>query len=240
MTRPKFLLLQVRNHDDPVRVHEVQCFARGFDCAAEDISCHDLLAGSPDVSSLSRFDVVLVGGSGDYTVVDGGEWFVEAIGLFNRIVEIGKPMFASCWGFQALAVALGGAVETDLELAEIGTLDFQLTAAGREDPLFSPLGPCFKAQTAHQDIVTQLPDNVELLCSSKTVIHQAFRVRGKPIYATQFHPELTVNDLIHRLNVYPEYVQAIAGMGIEEFATTCESTPETVWLLQRFKRTLAV
>ena len=68
-----------------------------------------------------------------------------------------KPAFASCWGFQALARALGGEVVTDLVRAEVGTFEIQLTAAGRSDPLFGPLGERFLAQLGHQDVVTRLP-----------------------------------------------------------------------------------
>ncbi|MFB3131914.1 MAG: type 1 glutamine amidotransferase, partial [Rhodothermales bacterium] len=73
-----------------------------------------------------------------------------------------------------------------------------------------------------------------LLASTDRVENQAFRFAGKPIYCTQFHPELTVKSMTERLQAYPEYVAKIAGMPLEAFLQTLAETPATNALLRRF------
>ena len=217
-----------------MRQHEVTCFADKLGCSEENILVHDLISGSPEKGMLEKADAVLVGGSGDYSVAAGGDWLPRAMDYFCELYESGKPTFASCWGFQAFAKALGGEVVTDLNRAELGTHLFELTTAGKADPVFGPLGSPFKAQAGHQDIVDRLPDTAVRLCSSPLVENEAFKFTGKPIYGTQFHPELERNDLLLRLDAYPEYVEKITGLTKEEFFETCSEARGSNILLRRF------
>jgi len=230
----KFLLLQVRNEDDPMRRQEVECFARALACDPAQIDVFDLLTGVPSVKRLSHYDVVLLGGSGDYSVAEGGPWLPAALETMVELYEIGKPTFASCWGFQAMARALGGEVVTDTSRAELGAVEVRLTAAGRRDPLFAPLGPAFLAPMGHQDCVVSLPPQAELLASSSKVANQAFKISGKPIYGTQFHPELDRDALLQRLDAYPQYVERIFGKSLEMFAAGLKPTPACDQLLSRY------
>jgi GMP synthase (glutamine-hydrolysing) len=235
-SRLRFLLLQVRNADDPVRMQEVDCFARALGCERDQIRVFDLLAGAPTVTQLDAVDTVLLGGSGDYSVAQGGPWLAAALEAMRTLYDLGKPTFASCWGFQAMARALGGEVVTDLNRAELGSITVQLTPAGKRDPVFGHLSPTFLALMGHQDIVDRLPAGATLLASSQRVENQAFRFDGKPIYCTQFHPELNRSTFLERLWNYPWYVERIVGVGIDDFVATCRETPETSGLLLRFVR----
>ena len=231
---PRLLLLQVRDLADPMRRQEVVCFAEAAGCDPDCMQTLDLLSDGLTVEVLRQFDVILVGGSGDYSVVDGGPWLSRALDAMCLLHEQGKPTFASCWGFQALALALGGAVVTDLSRAEVGTYPLQLTSDGRSDPVFSPFSKELRVQLGHQDIVDRLPLGATLLASSRGVINQAFRIEGKPIYATQFHPELTKSHFLQRVKNYPEYIQSVAGVTFPEFADLVEETPDARSLLARF------
>ena len=230
----RLLLLQVRDAQDPMRIQEVECFADALDCGMDCVRTVDLLSSGLSLQSLRLVDVVLVGGSGDYSVVDGGLWLPRALDAMRLLHAHGKPTFASCWGFQALAQALGGEVVTDISRAELGTHRLHLTIAGGVDPVFGPAGDTFLAQFGHQDIVDRLPHDATLLASTGGVVNEAFRFENKPIYATQFHPELTRSRLLQRIENYPEYVHAIAGVTFEEFAATVRETPAAVNLLARF------
>ncbi|MFG0261332.1 MAG: type 1 glutamine amidotransferase, partial [Novipirellula sp. JB048] len=106
----RFLLLQVRDADDPMCAQEVDCFARALGCDAQRIRVFDLLSGVPTVEQLDQVDVVLLGGSGAYSVARGGDWILPALEAMRELFELGKPTFASCWGHQAMAQALGGEV----------------------------------------------------------------------------------------------------------------------------------
>jgi GMP synthase (glutamine-hydrolysing) len=234
LDRLRYLLLQVRNADDPMRQQEVACFARAFHCPIERIQVQDLLSGVPTRRQLDAVDVVLLGGSGDYSVAEGGAWFEVAMDSMRELYEFSKPTFASCWGFQAMARAMGGVVVTDMSRAEIGTLSVRLTEAGRRDEVFTTLGDMFLAQMGHQDIVDQLPHDAIRLASTDLVENQAFCFADKPIYCTQFHPELDRRALLERVRAYPQYIERIAGISLDEFIARASDTPKSEGLLRRF------
>jgi GMP synthase (glutamine-hydrolysing) len=229
----QFLLLQVRNYDDPMREQEVDCFARALQCERRQIHVLSILRGVPTRAQLDEVDMVLLGGSGDYSVAKGGSWLPAALETMRELHDWSKPTFASCWGFQAMARALGGEVVTDLGRAELETASVYLTEAGQGDPVFGEMPQPFAALIGHQDIVDRLPAEAELLASTRRVTNQAFRIPGKPMYCTQFHPELTRETFLQRVRAYPEYVEKIAGLSYDEFAKGCRDAPEAGTLLRR-------
>lgn len=235
LDRLRFLLLQVRNPDDPMRAHEVECFARELGCEPHRICVFDLITGAPSPGDLARTDVVLLGGSGDYSAVGEADWLQRALDAMRRLHEVKKPTFASCWGFQAMARALGGQVIHDASNVELGSLELTLTPAGRADPVFGPLGETFVAQVGHEDHVVELPKTATLLATSERALH-AYRLEDAPIYCTQFHPELSVEDLEIRLRAYPRYVQLVTGLTIEEFTRDLVADPRVEEILGRFVR----
>ena len=230
----RFLLLQVRNAGDPMAEHEVSCFARALGCSEAQIGVFDLLSGRPEPGELEAVDVVLLGGSGDYSVAKGGPWLEPALDAMRDLYRMRKPTFASCWGFQAMARALGGVVVNDLTRAEVGTYELSLTPAGLSDPVFGALGPTFHAQNGHMDVVDRLPEDAVLLASSDRTRNHAYRFKGRPIYCTQFHPELDLQTLLDRLRAYPDYLRNITGLDYETFVKSCREAPATRKLLPRF------
>lgn len=234
-----------------MRAQEVRCFARMLECDLSDIDVFDLLATALPAEKLQSADMVLLGGSGHYSAADDpGEpgrpsstelaevrprrWLDRALDALREIHRIAKPTFASCWGFQAMSRALGGRCVNDLASAEVGTIELTLTEAGRADPLFGELPPVFAAQAGHEDRVVELPPDAVLLASSPRVAEQAFRFVGRPIYCTQFHPELDRAAMLERLVAYPEYVARIARVPYDHFVQNLRETPEANALLRRF------
>lgn len=234
LTKLQYLLLQIRNGDDPMREHEVACFSRALHCDAQQVAVFDLLGGAPTQAELDRVDMLLLGGSGHYSAAGEGPWLEQALDALRTLHEQRKPTFASCWGFQAMARALGGRVINDLPNAEVGTVELVRTDAGRGDPVFGALSDPFHGQAGHEDHVVELPPDAVRLASSALVANQAYTFPDRPIYCTQFHPELRRDDLLRRVRAYPEYVERIAGVPYEVFAANCRETPETEALLLRF------
>lgn len=229
-----YTLLQVRNADDPMRQNEVDAFARVLQTPRQKIRVFDLLAPTPIEAIFDVTDVFLLGGSGHYSVAGSGAWLDRALQTLRAVYDSGRPTFASCWGFQAMARAMGGAVVNDLPRAEVGTHKLFLTEAGRNDPVFRVLGDSFSAQMGHEDRVVRLPPGATLLASSELVENQAYRFDERPIYCTQFHSELNCSDLLARVEAYPHYVERIAGVPHDEFCRSICETPETEKLLRRF------
>ena len=229
----RFLLLQVRNPKDPMLQHEVQCFARTLPAPIDQIGVFDLLSGALDPATLAAADMILLGGSGDYSAAGEGAWLERALDSLRAVHASGKPTFASCWGFQGMARAMGGRVENVPEISEIGTYSLFLTYEGLRDPIFGPLGQEFRAQMGHEDHVVELPPRTTLLASSKRVPYQAYRFDDAPIYCTQFHPELRAKDLALRLSRYTRYEAYLDGT-LPEFHDSISDTPETERIIARF------
>ncbi len=232
----KMLLLQARNDDDPMRGQEHECFAQRSGLELEQVVCHDLLAGAPSKSEFKKYDVISVGGSGDYYVSKGNlphfEGFMDCL---REIVVEGQPTFSSCYGFQAMARALGGEVIFDPENTEVGTYELELTAAGKEDPLFGNLPQKFMAQLGHKDRVVTLPDGFEHLAQSPLCPLQAFKVKDKPIWAAQFHPELDHLTNKHRFTYYIDgYINSMPGATKENVLSRFVPSPESSDLLKSF------
>ena len=189
----KILLLQARNPDDPVRHEERQSFAAKTGLPLDQIVPHDLLTGPPTLDKVKKFDALMVGGSGDYYVSKRSlPEFDAQLELLATVAETGFPMFASCFGFQILVQALGGVIVHDPVNVEVGTYDLRLTSEGLQDPLLRCLPSVFPAQLGRKDRADSLPDGVLHLASSQRSPYQAFRIPDRPVWATQFHPELDV------------------------------------------------
>ena len=228
-----FLLLQIREPDDPMRQHEIQAFSSALPCAPHRITTADLLTEIPNEKLLDRTDVVLIGGSGDYSVTREAAWLDRTYELIRDLRRRCFPTFGSCWGFQAIAKAFDGCVVHDLDRAELGTPEVVLTAAGRADPIFGPLGERFMVPVGHEDSVVQLPECCSLLGQSCLAYH-VLCVNDAPMYATQFHPELTRDGLLERVRRYPKYVEKILGISFDEFCDRCQETPKMCEILPRF------
>jgi GMP synthase (glutamine-hydrolysing) len=234
MDKKRFLLLQARDSADPMRKQEVACFARALQCSPSRIRVADLLSGWPSAREFELADVIFLGGSGDYSAAGDGEWLQSILVGLRQLCDSDKAVFASCWGFQAIARACGGRCIHDPEHSELGTVELQLTEAGTQDPLFGRLPPTFGGQAGHQDHVIELPPHAVLLASTKKVRNQAFRLGNKRIYCTQFHPELDRTGLLQRIRAYPQYVEIHAHMNVDQFEATCHETPESNSLLRQF------
>ena len=80
-------------------------------------------------------------------------------------------------------------------------------------------------------------DSIILAYSEKIKI-EAFCFKEKPIYCTQFHPELRLEDLKNRMQTYPHYINKILGISMEEFIEKrCFEAKESENLLNQFIKT---
>ena len=235
--RPRILLLQARRDADPMRGQELHCFIRRTGLPPENVRAHDLCDGTPGLDEVLRHDALMIGGSGDYNVTErnlpGHERFLE---LMREVTERGHPTFASCFGYQAIVQALGGEVVRDSANTEIGTLTLTLTDEGRADPLFCTLPATFTGQFGHKERASTIPAGLPNLASTDRVAYQALRVPGKPVWGTQFHPEL---DRASNLERFETYAENYAPEMLEQKAKILRlfrESPESSALLARFLR----
>lgn len=233
---PRILLLQARNEDDGAREDERRSFAEKADLPVDQFVIHDLLTGPPSLDKVLNYDALMVGGSGDYYVSKQNlPQFPALMEFFNDVVAAGHPVFASCFGFHLLTKALGGEVIYDLDHIEVGTFELKLTECGTEDELFCCLPRQFQAQLGHKDRADRLPKQCVHLASSERAPYQAFRVRGRPIWATQFHPELDFEENRTRFRQYVAgYATFMSEAEREQALSQFIDSPETEGLIRRF------
>jgi len=218
-----------------VRGEEIQCFADRLGVPSDHIRALDILR-DPLSEVFHGTDCLLVGGSGDYSVLDPLPQIDAFVGVLIDAVEREVPTFASCFGFQALARGLGGIIVRDKANAEVGSYDLETLPLAATDPLFSAMPRHFVAQLGHTDRAETLPGSLLPLARSERVAFQAFRVAEAPVYGTQFHPEMTWLDNRRRLERYmSKYGTALFGE--EEARRKLDSHrpgPEANALLPRF------
>jgi len=239
---PTLLLLQARVADDPILEHELDCFERRTGWPPAAIRAVNMATEPVGPELLDEVDVVTVGGAGDFSLVeDDADWFEDLFETMRSVVDRAVPMFASCFGFQALIGAFGGRLVRAPDRSEVGTFEMRLTPEGRRDPVFGRLPDTFDAQLGHKDSAVGVPDRFVRLAFSERCPVQAVRVPEAPIYATQFHPELTARDNIERYARYIELYKKLDESeedAMERAEAVHRKSPEAARLLGWFLESL--
>jgi GMP synthase (glutamine-hydrolysing) len=124
----------------------------------------------------------------------------EMRGLLDEVLVRDFPLLGACYGIGVIGTHRGGTVDRTYS-EPIGRVPVTLTPEGRADPLLADLPDSFEAFVGHKEAVRDLPRDAVHLASSPACPVQAFRL-GQNVYATQFHPELDIDGLCTRIDVY--------------------------------------
>jgi GMP synthase (glutamine-hydrolysing) len=220
----KALLIQIRE-DERVKKEELESFAKYAQLNIDQFSSHNVFEIPIfDKCLLDGIDLLFIGGASEASVSDPVTYpFVESIKrLMLDSIDLEIPTFASCFGFQAAVLAFGGEIIKDTVNFEMGTYPITITDLAKTDPVYKNTPNGFYAVSVHQEKATQLPKNCELLAFTDDCCH-SFKVRNKPFWAFQFHPELDKDCLKERLGIYKEKYTENA----EQFQTVIDSIQET-------------
>lgn len=205
------------------------------------IDALSVLRDSLDGRLLDDYDVIMIGGAGEYSAAGDYTWMPDILDLIRLCYDRGMPTFGSCWGHQLIARALGGRVMHDSDLAEMGCHHVTLTEAGRSDAIFGSFPGRFLVNMGHHDRVVELPPDAIELAVSDTQPYQAFRLAGKPMYGTQFHSELDARRERERLYRYREHYPEIASdASFQAVLDNLAETGEADHLLHDFLKTYVV
>ncbi|MGI5269032.1 glutamine-hydrolyzing GMP synthase [Nonomuraea sp. CA-218870] len=119
-------------------------------------------------------------------------------GLF----ETGVPTFGICYGFQAMAQALGG------EVARTGVAEYGGTALEvlDEGVIFAGLPAAQKVWMSHGDSVAAAPEGFLVTASTSETPVAAFEHPGRGLYGVQFHPEVLHSE--HGQQVLKHFLEA--------------------------------
>jgi GMP synthase (glutamine-hydrolysing) len=139
----------------------------------------------PDPDSADSW--IITGSRG--SVLDDDVRVDRLLEWIRGLVEEEIPLLGVCYGHQAVAAALGGRVERHPGGWEMGTVEVELTDAGRSDPLFAGFPARFQVQTTHEDQVVEAPPEAILLAWNDHSPIQALAI-GPACRTVQFHPEV--------------------------------------------------
>jgi GMP synthase (glutamine-hydrolysing) len=141
-------------------------------------------------------------------VLSGGPASVYADGaprLDPAIFALDVPVFGICYGFQAMAEALGGTV------ARTGTSEYgrtELKVIGGQ--LHSGLSDIQSVWMSHGDAVTAAPDGFDVVGTSSGAPVAAFENRRRRLAGVQYHPE--VMHTPHGQQVLSRFLHEFAGI----------------------------
>lgn len=230
----KILLIQIRQNSK-VKQEEIESFAKFGGIKPSQIEAFDVFTNEKiSKNLLNGFDGVFIGGASEASVLDKQEYpFVDnIIEAIHYCLDLNLPVFASCFGFQAAILALGGEIIRDENDFEMGTLPIALTNEAEKDEIFRSISNPFMAVSVHQEKAINLPINCIELAMTSSCKH-AFKVKDKPFWAFQFHPELDDITLKERLNIYKEkYTEDRAHF--EDIISQIKPTPESNALVNNF------
>ena len=141
-------------------------------------------------------------------VLSGGPASVYADGapqLDPALFDLDVPVFGICYGFQAMAQALGGTV------ARTGTSEYgrtELNAVGGQ--LHSDLPATQPVWMSHGDAVTSAPEGFKVVATSPGSPVAGFENRSRRLAGVQYHPEVLHSP--HGQQVLTRFLHEFAGI----------------------------
>lgn len=143
-------------------------------------------------------------------VLSGGPSSVYAEGAPSvdaALFDAGVPVFGICYGFQAMAQALGGAVQRT-GLSEFGGTPLEVTGTG--SVLFAELPQQQSVWMSHGDSVTAAPVGFEVTATTAGAPVAAMEAVDRRLAGVQFHPE--VMHSVHGQRVLEHFLHDLAGL----------------------------
>jgi len=143
-------------------------------------------------------------------ILSGGPSSVYAAGapsLDPALLEAGVPVFGMCYGFQAMAAALGG------EVAQTGLSEFgatEATIADTTSTLFDCQPAAQSVWMSHGDSVSVAPAGMRVTASTAGAPIAAFEDDERRLYGVQWHPEVLHSD--HGQQVLENFLHRGAGL----------------------------
>lgn len=157
-------------------------------------------------------------------ILSGGPSSVYADGapeVDPALFAAGVPVLGLCYGFQAMARALGGEVAPD------GTREYgrtELTLRDDAGALHAGLPARHPVWMSHGDSVVRAPDGFTVTAASERAAVAAFEDRGRRLAGVQYHPE--VGHSPHGQQVLRRFLHDVAG--VAHGWTTASIIDETV------------
>ncbi|MPZ28822.1 MAG: glutamine-hydrolyzing GMP synthase [Micromonosporaceae bacterium] len=143
-------------------------------------------------------------------ILSGGPASVYAPGapqVDPALFDTGVPTLGICYGFQAMAAALGGTVTPTGQREYGGT---RLTAYPDRGVLFAGLPAAQEVWMSHGDSVTAAPPGATVTASSERSPVAAFEDPARRLVGVQFHPEVAHTPYGQRM--LARFLHEVAGI----------------------------
>ena len=123
------------------------------------------------------------------------------------VFETGVPVFGICYGFQAMAAAMGG------EVAQTGLSEFggtALTVTDENSRLFGGLPAGLTVWMSHGDAVHRAPEGFTVTATTAGAPVAAFEDLTRRFAGVQFHPEVLHSE--HGQRILEHFLHDVAGI----------------------------
>ncbi len=154
----------------------------------------------PLADMLARGPKAIVLSGGPSSVYEPGAPQVSA-----EIFTTGVPVFGMCYGFQAMALALGGEVRRTGR-SEYGRTPVTVSAPGT---LLADVPVEHRVWMSHGDSVVAAPEGFDVLAATAATPVAAFEDLDRGLAGVQWHPEVLHTE--HGQQVFEHFLHDIAG-----------------------------
>ena len=165
------------------------------------------------------------------SVHDLDPWLPRLFALIREAHDAGVPLFGACFGHQAIALALGGAVEKNPGGWVLGVTETDVVAPA----------PWMQAGTilqhaAHVEQVTRPPEGAEVTMTNADCPNGGFTI-GTSVFTTQYHPEIS-RDFIVALIEYlvDEMPPEVILTARESLVEAADNGPFRRWIMTFFRQ----
>lgn len=240
----KVLVLQLRPEDAPanrefedvlefgkLNQEEVQRLRLSKQCLEKDSLGNEIYTwtytGLATNIDINKYSCVFIGG-GPQNISDKEEEKTEdqkklekdVFAIVDQALDLDFPVLASCLGVGLLTKAKNGKL-SDKYKEEVAVIDVHITDEGKKDPILKGVESPFRALVGHKESCEELGEDTLLLGKGDNCPNQLFKA-GKNFYASQFHPENDIRNIIIKVETYDGMGYFPPGEGqkiIERFKT---------------------
>jgi GMP synthase (glutamine-hydrolysing) len=146
-----------------------------------------------------RVDALVLSGGSPHVAVEA-----DRMGKNGEYLDkAGFPILGICAGMHFMCNHYGGATEA-AKLPEFGKTTL---IVDDENDIFRGLPKQFTVWESHNDEVTKVPELFDILAHSDNCPVEAIKMKGKPIYGLQFHPE--VENTEHGADIFKNYLRVV-------------------------------